>query len=138
MFFVMGVNQGRKTIPHHQLVICDQCGQYGRYEVIMTYMYFSFFFLPLFKWKKRYFVKTSCCHCLYQLNPKVGKYLARGAEVEISLDDMILIQEGAAVKQEAIDHKFCIHCGYTTTDDEFAYCPKCGSLLEHGSNERKK
>ena len=46
MFFIMSVNQGRKNIGHHQLVICDKCGQYGRYEVLMTYMYLNLFFIP--------------------------------------------------------------------------------------------
>lgn len=137
MFFIMGVNQGRKNIAHHQLVICDKCGQYGRYEVIMTYMYFSLFFLPLFKWKKRYFVKTSCCHSLYQLDSRVGRAIARGEEIEITLKDMVLIQKGTTARHETTNHKFCIHCGYTTTDSEFAYCPKCGSLLEQGDLERQ-
>lgn len=134
MFFIMGVSQGRKNIPHHQLVICERCGQYGRYEVMMTYMYFSLFFLPLFKWKKRYFVKTSCCNSLYQLDSRVGRALARGAEVEITSRDLILIQKGTAARQEAMEHKFCIHCGYTTTESDFAYCPKCGNLLEQGKS----
>ncbi|MDO4553583.1 MAG: zinc ribbon domain-containing protein [Lachnospiraceae bacterium] len=137
MFFIMGVNQGRKNILHHQLVICDRCNQYGRYEVMMTYMYFSLFFLPLFRWKRRYFVKTSCCHSLYQLNPKVGRALRRGLEVEITPNDLILIQKGTAVKQEAVRHKFCIHCGYTTMEEDFAYCPRCGNLLEQqGQSEQ--
>ncbi|MCI5596443.1 MAG: zinc ribbon domain-containing protein [Lachnospiraceae bacterium] len=138
MFFIMGVNQGRKNIPHHQLVICDRCNQYGRYEVVMTYMYFSLFFLPLFKWKKRYFVKTSCCHSLYQLDPKIGRAIARGMEIEISPKDMILIQRGTGIKQEKTEHKFCIHCGYTTTEEDFDYCPKCGNLLERSGSKRQE
>lgn len=135
MFFIMGVNQGRKNISHHQMIICDRCGQYGRYEVMMTYLYFSLFFLPIFKWKKRYFVKTSCCHSLYQLDARVGKAVAKGEEVEITLQDMTLIQKGTAARQETASHKFCIHCGYTTTEDDFAYCPKCGHPLEIGGSD---
>lgn len=132
MFFIVSVNQGRKNIGHHQLVICDKCGQYGHYEVLMTYMYLSFFFIPLFKWKKRYFVKTSCCHSLYQLNPKVGRHIRRGREVEITAKDLILIQRGTSIKQNNMAHKFCIHCNYTTTEEDFIYCPKCGTMLEEG------
>lgn len=132
MFFIVSVNQGRKNIGHHQLVICDKCGQYGRYEVLMTYMYLSLFFIPIFKWKKRYFVKSSCCHSLYQLNPKVGRQIRRGMEVEISPKDLVLIQKGMSVRQKAVTHKFCIHCNYNTVEEEYAYCPKCGTMLEIG------
>lgn len=38
-----------------------------RYQVYMTYMYFSFFFIPLFKWNKRFYVKMSCCDAVYEL-----------------------------------------------------------------------
>lgn len=133
MFFIMGVNQGRKNLVYHQMVVCERCGQYGRYEVVMTYMYLSLFFLPLFQWKKRYFVKTSCCHSLYQLDPRVGKAIAKGKEAEITPKDLVLIQKGMDARQEAKNHKFCIHCGYATTDEDFAYCPKCGNLLEQGN-----
>lgn len=132
MFFIASVNQGKKNIGHHQLVICDKCGQYGRYEVLMTYMYLSLFFIPIFKWKKRYFVKSSCCHTMYQLNPKVGRRIRRGMEVEITPKDLVLIQKGTAIRQNNLTHKFCIHCNYTTAEEDFAYCPKCGTLLEIG------
>lgn len=130
MFFIASVNQGKKNIGHHQLVICDKCGQYGRYEVLMTYMYFSFFFIPIFKWKRRYYVKSSCCHSMYQLNNKVGNLIRRGKEVEITPKDLTLLQRGSHTKQNQPVQKFCIHCSFTTTEADFAYCPKCGKLLE--------
>lgn len=130
MFFIASVKQGKKNIGHHQLVICDKCGQYGRYEVLMTYMYFSLFFIPLFKWKRRYYVKSSCCHSLYQLNAKVGSLIRRGREVEITAKDLTLIQRGSYTKQNQEVNKFCIHCSFTTGEPDFAYCPKCGKLLE--------
>ena len=61
--------------------ICDRCGAYGRYQVMMTYMYFSFFFIPLFKWNKKFYVKMSCCEAVYELDPEKGKALARGQPV---------------------------------------------------------
>ena len=130
MFFIVSVNQGKKNIAHHQLVICDKCGQYGRYEILMTYMYLSLFFIPIFKWKKRYYVKSTCCHSMYQLNSKVGNRIRKGKEVEITPKDLTLIQRGNHTKQAQPASKFCIHCSYTTTEPDFAYCPKCGTLLE--------
>ena len=42
MIFIGGISQGEKILNYTQTVICDICGRYGRYQVIMTYMYFSF------------------------------------------------------------------------------------------------
>ena len=55
----------------------QQMRSYGRYQVFMTYMYFSFFFIPLFKWNRRFYVKMSCCGAVYELDPEKGKALAR-------------------------------------------------------------
>ena len=43
MIFIGGISQGRKILDYVRTVICGCCGRYGRYEVIMTYTYFSFF-----------------------------------------------------------------------------------------------
>ena len=134
MLSIVSVKQGKKNIGHHQLVICDQCGQYGHYEVIMTFVYLNFIIFPLFKWKKRYFVKTSCCNSLYQLNHKIGRKIARGAEMEIVPRDLILLQKGTSKKQMTDGSKFCIRCGFTTMEPDYAYCPKCGKELETGRN----
>jgi len=70
------------------------CGAYGRYQVMMTYMYFSFFFIPLFKWNKKFYVKMSCCEAVYELDPEKGKALARGQQADITQADLTLVQEG--------------------------------------------
>ena len=57
MIFIGGISQGQKILDYVKTVICDRCGAYGRYQVMMTYMYFSFFFIPLFKWNKKFYVK---------------------------------------------------------------------------------
>ncbi len=54
MIFIGGISQGQKILDYVKTVICDRCGRYGRFQVVMTYMYFSFFFIPLFKWNRKY------------------------------------------------------------------------------------
>ncbi|MEY8338602.1 zinc ribbon domain-containing protein [Lachnospiraceae bacterium 62-35] len=136
MIFIGGISQGRKALNYRgTVVICDGCGAYGRYQVFMTYMYFSFFFIPLFKWGKRYFVQMSCCGTLYELSGEKGRDIARGIDVEIHKEDMNLVQKGrgnpytegkGTVDSET---KICPHCGYQFQDDEFQFCPKCGKGL---------
>lgn len=39
------------------------------------------FFIPCIKWNKHYYVRTSCCNTLYELDPEMGKAIARGEQV---------------------------------------------------------
>lgn len=120
MFFIMGINQGRKDFAYDRVVICDRCGAYGRYQVFMTYMCFSLFFIPIFKWNKEYYVQSTCCGTVYGLDPKIGRRIATGENVEILPQHLTLIQPGyrGGVRR-------CSQCGYETWED-FEFCPKCG------------
>lgn len=137
MFFIGGINSEIKELISSQMVICSQCGSYGRYQVTMTCMCLSLFFIPVFRWKRRYYVTMSCCDSVYELNPEVGKRLARGEKTEISEADLTLLQRGQkrfqGWEQDRVqsqnEKKVCRGCGYETAED-FAYCPKCGQRLE--------
>jgi hypothetical protein len=132
VIFIGGISQGQKILDYVKTVICDRCGAYGRYQVMMTYMYFSFFFIPLFKWNKKFYVKMSCCEAVYELDPEKGKALARGQQADITQADLTLVQEGN--RRSSYENgsykvwKKCVRCGYETEED-FEYCPKCGGRL---------
>ena len=83
MFFMMGITDGRKDFDFNQVITCDECGRYGRYQVYMTYMVLSLFFIPCFKWNRHYYVQTTCCNALYELDPEIGRRIARDEDVEI-------------------------------------------------------
>ena len=124
MFFIMGITPRSKQLQYNNSVyICDRCGQYGRYEVFMTCMCLSLFFIPVFQWKKQYVVKTTCCHAQYELHPEIGQAIARGHEVEIRPEHLKPL--GGC---EQVRYKRCIQCGFSTTED-FRYCPNCGKEL---------
>ncbi len=122
MLFIMGITQGRKDFDINQLMTCSLCGAYGSFRAFMTYTVLSLFFIPTLKWGKRYYVETTCCHSIYELDPEVGKRIARGEEVQIRQDDLTRVTNGGRFA------KTCRNCGYTT-DEDFEYCPKCGSRL---------
>lgn len=92
MFFICGINQEEKELGSFGPYICGACGSYGRYQVYITYMCLSLFFIPILKWSKRYYVRTSCCQSLYELDPEVGKQIQHGESVEIRPEDMTLIR----------------------------------------------
>lgn len=130
MFFMAGITQGTKEIPCGQSVfICSRCGRYGRYQVYMTYLCLSLFFIPVLKWKKEYYVKTSCCGAVYSLDPEVGKRLSRGEELEIQEGDLTLISGHEGQSLPNAGSKRCAGCGYET-DEDFDFCPKCGRRFD--------
>ena len=128
MFFIMGINQEQKDLGSFGPYICGACGSYGRYQIYITYMCLSLFFIPLFKWSKRYYVQTSCCQSLYELDPEVGKRIQRGEAAEIRTEDMTLVRRGSGGWQNTAQRRVCPVCGYETEED-FAYCPKCGARM---------
>ena len=125
MFLMIGISDGRKDFDCSQSILCRSCGKYGRYQVFMTFTVLLLFFIPCFKWNRRYYVQTSCCGRVYDLNPEVGKKIARGESMEIRGDDLQFMGYN---KQSRGFTKSCAYCGYTTCRD-FQYCPKCGREL---------
>ena len=120
MFFMMGVTQKREDLDFVQMVTCDVCGAYGRMNVYVIYSVLSLFFLPVYKWNRRYYVEMSCCHSLYELNSDVGRGIENGTVSVIDENDLVLIRGNRS------SYKRCEHCGYETEED-FDFCPKCGN-----------
>lgn len=134
MFFIISVTGGRKDFDHHQTMICCRCGKYGNYSVYMTYMVLSLFFIPILKWNRKYFVTASCCKTTYQLDPELGRRIARGESVEIRPEDLTFVSgSGWGYINEAAKvipvRKRCENCGFSTEED-YDFCPKCGKPLE--------
>lgn len=125
MFFMMGITSGRKDFDHNQMVTCGHCGSYGRYQVFMTYMCLSLFFIPCFKWNRQYYVQSTCCETIYALDPEIGKRIANGEQIEILPQHLQEVQAGTRNRI-----KRCSECGYETQED-FEFCPKCGKKFLH-------
>lgn len=122
MFFIGGISNGEKKLDYVQSIVCPRCGAFGRMEVYITYMCFSFFFIPIFKWNKKYFVKNTCCNSIYILDNEIGLKISKGDNISISENDLQLIDSN----QPSINR--CLNCGYIG-DQDFQYCPKCGQKL---------
>ena len=119
MFFMMGITDGRKDFDFNQVMTCPICGAMGSYRVFMTYTVLSLFFIPCFKWNKRYYVQSTCCNALYELDPEIGNMIRRGEKVEICQEHLTRVMDrGYSIKR-------CRNCGFTT-DEDFDFCPKCG------------
>ena len=85
------------------------------------------FFIPCIKWNKHYYVRTSCCNTLYELDPEMGKAIARGEQVLIRPEHLQRISKVTY----GYNYKHCNYCGYETAEN-FEYCPKCGKKFQKG------
>lgn len=121
----MGIDEGKKDLGVNRQMRCPSCGGYGRIMIVVTYTVLSLFFIPTFKWNKKYYVRFDCCNSIYALDPEIGKQLERGRDAEILPEHLTLLQDGAP---QAEGIKKCPVCGFETEDD-YTFCPKCGEKL---------
>jgi len=122
MFFVFGISSKEKEIDLTQTIICPSCGAYGRLEAFMTYRYFSLFFIPIFKWNKKYYAGTTCCGSLYTIDKELGKDIERGNISKIDQSEL------HPIKMNYNRKDYCPNCS-SPIESEFDYCPKCGRRL---------
>ncbi len=121
MFFIIGISQKQKKLEFNQMSVCPCCGRYGQVEIIMTYTYLMFFFIPLFKWGRRYYVVMKCCGTSTELDQEVGRAIETGEQVNLDLERIMVSCQHLQIKR-------CANCGFST-DEDFEYCPKCGMRL---------
>jgi len=138
MFFLLGAWPGKKSL-----------GRHSGYNITMTYLSILVFFIPLFKFSKRYFAEHS--GKFYELSQEIGKALERGEEPDINLENaqpfdmpnmaMAMGQTYQNVQTDAdtqsapvqdikiIKGKMCMRCGFKTTDMSLTHCPDCENKL---------
>lgn len=123
MFFIFGISNGEKQLDYNETMVCKRCGSFGRFEVYMTYMYFSLFFIPLIIWNRKYYARSTCCNAVYSIPADIGKKIRRGEKVNLSEMDL---EPAGGFGQGSV--RVCPNCGYPVEPD-FDYCPKCGSRI---------
>ena len=130
MIFIGGISSATKQLDYLKTVICPICGGYGRYQVFMTYTYFSFFFIPIFKWNRRFYVKMTCCGSVYELDRTLGMRILKGENADIEERNLTLIKTGGRDSLLGGEKKglICPDCGEELSG-EFSYCPHCGRKL---------
>jgi hypothetical protein len=86
-------------------------------------MYFSLFFIPIFKWNMIYSVKSSCCGSIYTISKELGSRIARGEDISLREEDLQPVRT-----EHFSGRKRCSECGFETQED-YQYCPKCSNPL---------
>ena len=117
MFFIMGIQDEERPLDFDQLVCCPVCGRYGRLRIVRRCTVLSLFFLPVFRWGRRYEARMGCCGASAVLPAELGRDVERGRATE--LDPSRLSFTGRGPRR-------CHRCGYETSQD-FDFCPRCGT-----------
>jgi hypothetical protein len=121
MFLVFGVNNGSNTMNFRQnIVSCPCCGRYGALEVFKEYSYFSLFFVPVFYFNRHYYVHTTCCGSIGEIDKELGLKIAKGEVTEIDVNQLKFTHT-----RGNMNFKRCAGCGYETKEN-FDFCPRCG------------
>ncbi len=126
MFLIIGVNDGQEAIYYDKLVYFPHLGRSVNVTIYVTFMQLMLFFIPTFKWSKRYYVQLPNGE-VFELDPEVGRKIARGYDVDIQPSDMTPTNTGTSGWSSAAAPT-CPHCGYPL-DSDFDFCPKCGRRL---------
>lgn len=123
MFFIMGISDGQSQLPFRQTVTCSVCGKFSAMTVWMTYTYFMFFFIPLFKWNKHYYVRMECCGASCEISPELGRDIKSGKVTVLDASKLRFhhSSQGYRIRR-------CMNCGFETMEN-FSFCPKCGKPL---------
>lgn len=120
MLFMIGITDREDEIRYYgRMIYCPNCGQMTGVQVFCQYTVLLLFFIPCFKWNRRYYVRTSCCGSLYELAFDKGEMIRKGEYTDINEYDLNPVYGGSIYKR-------CQYCGYETAED-FDFCPKCGN-----------
>jgi len=124
MFFIgiFGIEHKEKRIKQVDSFLCRECNSEGTGQIIKSYDYFHFFFIPLFKWNERYYVICNACSTIYELSKEKGKCIEKGSVEGVTYWD---IKDTYKVNQR----KTCPIC-MNEVENEFVYCPHCGNKLK--------
>jgi rRNA maturation endonuclease Nob1 len=95
-------------------------------------IFFHFFFIPLFRWNEKYYVKCNGCNSIYEFSKEKGKRLEKGEDLEVVYWDLKTIEnEYGHQYNENINSIYknsCEHCG-KSLESKFEYCPYCGEKI---------
>jgi len=88
--------------------------------VTCTFQQFTLFFIPLFRFGKRYFITCPNCGAVYELRKDEGERVAANWSAEINPDCIFIVQNSYK--------KTCPACKCSVNSD-CRYCPNCGQRL---------
>lgn len=133
MFFigVFGIEQKEKKINRVENITCKCCNRTISGELIKSYQFFHFFFIPIFKWSERFYLICNNCNMIYTIPLEKGKKIETGEDSSITYWD--LNEAGYNHYRDNNNNEYstktiCKRCG-EEINESFKYCPNCGGRV---------
>lgn len=118
MFFfgIFGIQDKVRQIKEFTNIICT-CGRYSSMKLMQSYTYFHIFFIPLFKWNKKYYIDARCCGRIFEVPDDYADELLQSDNVDMG-----------RLKEINVPYRVCPNCG-AQVDSGYRYCPYCGKEI---------
>ena len=123
MFLLIGRGTGTEDLYLDQPIVCPVCGKKAELRAYCDYEALQVFFVPVHKYKRRYYVRTSCCGAGCELPEALGRALDEGDRDRLPVAELPLRGGQALIRL-----KVCARCGYETSQP-FRDCPMCGKAF---------
>lgn len=125
MFFIgiFGIENKEKEIKIINNFTCKGCNRLTMGRVIKQYEFFHFFFIPIFKWNEKYYVKCESCNKIFSISKEKGKMIERGENIELTYWDLNEVNNAYGYDYNI--NNVCKNCG-KVIDSKYKYCPYCG------------
>jgi hypothetical protein len=121
MFLIFGFSNGANDMGVRKCRFFSCCGSYDVLAgVTCTFQQFTLFFIPIFRFGRRYFVSCPNCGAVYEMSKDEGKRIARDPTAEINPNALVMVQRA--------NKKTCPNCK-CAVDPSCRYCPNCGTNL---------
>ncbi|MCF2612033.1 zinc ribbon domain-containing protein [Fusobacterium perfoetens] len=115
MFFVMGFGSKDELLKEVSFR-CTNCIN-EKFELHQMSNVFSFFFIPIFRFNKKFLIVCKNCKSIYRLkNESLEKVLETS---NVTYDD---------VEEIIRNNNVCKNCGHRV-DETDKFCPNCGNKL---------
>lgn len=131
MFFIgiFGIENGEKEIKNLSNIVCKKCNSNTNGKLIKTFYMFQFFFIPIFKWSEKYYIKCSSCNAIYEIPNEKGKRIENGENIDITYWDLNEVNSGLYNEYYSPNNNICPSCG-KMLEGEYNYCPYCGTKIK--------
>ncbi len=122
MFFIgiFGTGQDKKEIKVFNNIVCPLCGRWTRFRLVFFYSYFHFFFIPLFKFRKRYVLLPDCGCPHFEADKEYFE--------ELKSPDVMNLDFSRLTRTDTRSLCRCPACG-RNVEAGFSFCPYCGARL---------
>ncbi len=77
-FFISGIQDKSKELGVTASLICPACSTYTSMAVSVLYRVLHIFFIPVFRWDRRYFASAPCCGAVFEVDPEDGRAFETG------------------------------------------------------------